>query len=354
MPVPLLLRNNKEIILVIEDNGIEPEEFKPVIIRTRVANSWSNAPVLASSAQREYAMDNSERIPETKYAGAPYIRQLPSGEVILSYQGNERRKDFKWDRSDMIVAIGSTDGRNFNRKSIPFYISDSSKTALWNSLCVENDSTVIALSSTNAYGKTAVWMIKGYVLPEIKSQQLSIVIDGENNEPLWKKKPSVFIGGFGTTQAKINTAWNEEMFFVMADVQDEEVFSASNDPQRDDAIQLFLDPANLSVKSPQENIFSVTVTAGGKCFYKQGKNGFWIDWNPSGVTTKSRETVNGYYLEVAIPWAVLRHIPEKNKRIGFHAAVLETSTGIPHTYVEPLAGNVPDAPYSWSPLFLTD
>jgi hypothetical protein len=354
MPVPLLLRNNKEIILVIEDNGIEQEEFKPVIIRTAVANSWSNAPVLASGALREYAMDKSERIPGTKYGGAPYIRQLPSGEVILSYQGNERRKDFQWDRSDMIVAIGSTEGKNFNRKSTPFYISDPSKTGLWNSLCVENDSTVIALSSTDAYGKTAVWMIKGYILPEIKSQQLAIVIDGEKNEPLWKKKPSVFIGGFGTTQVKINTGWNDDMFFLMADVQDAKVFSASNDPQKDDAIRLFLDPANLSVKSPQENIFSVTVTAGGKCFYKQGKNGFWIDWHPSGITTKSRQTANGYYLELAIPWTVLRHIPETNKRIGFHAAVLETSTGIQHTYVEPLAGNVTDASYSWSPLFLTD
>ena len=122
-------------------------------------------------AAREYAMDKSAAITDTKYAGAPYIRQLPSGEVILSYQGNELRKDFQWDRSDMIVSIGSPEGRNFNRKSTPFYISDPSKTALWNSLCVENDSTVIALSSTNAYGKTAVWMIKGHVFREIKSRR---------------------------------------------------------------------------------------------------------------------------------------------------------------------------------------
>ena len=354
MPVPLVLKNNKEIIVAIEDNGIESEDFKPVIIRTTLANSWSNAPVLESSAQREYAMDKSERIPGTKYAGAPYIRQLPSGEIILSYQGNERRKDSLWDRSDMIVVIGSPEGRNFNRKSTPFYISDPSKTALWNSLCVENDSTVIALSSTNAYGKTAVWMIKGYVLPEIKSQQATIAIDGEKNEPLWKKKASVSICGFGTTQAKINTAWNEDMFFLIADVQDEKIFSTSGDPQKDDAIQLFLDPGNLSVKSPQENIFSIIVTAAGKCFYKQGKNGFWIDWNPSGITTQSSRTANGYRLEVAIPWTVLHHVPEKNKRIGFHASILETSTGIRHTYVEPLAGNVTGASYSWSPLFLTD
>ncbi len=186
MPVPLLLKNKQEIIVAIEDNGIGGKEFKPAIIRTSAVNSWSNAPVLSADVAREYAMDKSAAITDTKYAGAPYIRQLPSGEVILSYQGNELRKDFQWDRSDMIVSIGSSEGRNFNRKSTPFYISDPAKTALWNSLCVENDSTVIALSSTNAYGKTAVWMIKGHILPEIKSRRATINIDGKKNEELWR------------------------------------------------------------------------------------------------------------------------------------------------------------------------
>jgi hypothetical protein len=354
MPVPLLLRNNRELIVAIEDNGIEPREFKPAIIRTSAMHSWNNAPVLSSDAAREYAMDKSNRIPKTKYAGAPYIRQLNSGEVILSYQGNERRKDFQWDRSDMIVSIGSQEGRNFNRKSTPFYISDPSKTALWNSLCIENDSTVIALSSTNAYGKTSVWMIKGYVLPEIKSRHATITIDGEKNEALWKRKAQVFIGGFGTTKASINTAWNGDMFFLTADVQDEKVFSTSGDLQKDDAIQFFIDPKNRAIKSPDEDIFSVTVTAGGKCFYQQGKDGRWIDWSPSGIITRSSQTTNGYVLEVAIPWTALHHTPEKNVRIGFHAAILETSTGIQPAYIEPLAGNVTDASYSWSPLFLKD
>ena len=351
MPVPLLLKNSQEIILAIEDNGITGQEFKPAIIRTNAVDSWENAPVLSSDVAREYAMDKSASIPDTKYAGAPYIRQLISGEVILSYQGNERRKDFQWDRSDMIVSIGSSEGRNFNRKSTPFYFSDSTKTALWNSLCIENDSTVIALSSTNAYGKTAVWMIKGHVLPEIKSPRAAA---GAKNEKPLKKKASVFIGGFGPTQAEINTAWNQEMFFLTTEIHDKKVFSSSGDPQKDDAIQFFLDPKNLALKSPAENIFSITVTAAGKCFYRQGKKGLWADWKPSGIVTKSRQTTAGYQLEVAIPWTVLNYFPKKQERIGFHAVVLETSTGIRRDYIEPLAGNITDAPYTWSPLYLTD
>lgn len=354
MPVPLLLKNGMELIVAIEDNGIDPKEFKPVIIRTNAFHSWNNAPVLSSDAAREYAMDRSNRIPATKYAGGPYIRQVNSGEVILSYQGNEWRKDFQWDRSDMIVSIGSPEGKNFNRKSTPFYISDHSKTALWNSLCVENDSTVIALSSTNVYGKTAVWMIKGHILPEIKSKRATITTDAEKNESFWKTNAQMFIGGFGKTQAKINTAWNEDKFFITADVHDEKVFSASGDYEKDDAIQFFLDPNNLALTSPGANIFQITVTAGGKCFYKEGKNGRWVDWHPSGIVGRSNNIPHGYRVAVEIPWRAIHHTPEKNVRLGFHAAILETSSGIEHAYIEPLAGNVTDASYTWSPLFLID
>lgn len=354
MPVPLLLKNKHEVIVAIEDNGIRGKEFKPAIIRTSSDDCWTNGPVLGSDVAREYAMDNTALIPETKYAGAPYIRQLPSGEVLLSYQGNERRKDFQWDRSDMIVAIGNSEGRNFNRKSTPFYISDPSQTALWSSLCVENDSTVIALTSTNAYGKTAVWMIKGHVLSEIKCHSATISIDGERREALWNSKPPVFIGGYGPTQAKINTAWDQNMLFLTAEVHDGNVFSTSGDAAKDDAIQFFLDPRNLSLVLPDENIFSVTVTAGGTCVFKQGKNGLWSEWKPTGVIAKSKKSGDGYQIELAIPWNALNYIPKKNERIGFHAVVLETSTGIRHAYGEALAGNITDASYSWSRLFLTD
>ncbi|HZI25176.1 MAG TPA: sugar-binding protein [Chryseolinea sp.] len=352
MPVPLLLKND-EIILAIEDNGVDGKEFKPVIIRTSKVNSWSNAPVAASDPARDCALDKLVTIPDTNYAGAPYIRQLPSGEVILSYQGNELRNDFKWDRSDMIVSIGSPLGKNFNRKSIPFYISDPSKTALWNSLCVENDSTVIALTSTNAYGKTAVWMIKGRVLGKIQSYRATIS-DGKKNHPGRTTKAPIFIGGYGPTQAHINAAWNDQLLFISADVDDNQVFSSSGDPRKDDAVQFYLDPQNLSLRSPDKNIFRVTVTAGGRAYYNEGKNGTWDFWKPMGVVSKSRETASGYQVEVAIPWAALNHSPQKNKRIGFHARVMETTTGIRHDYAEPLAGNITNAPYSWLPLFLID
>lgn len=354
MPVPLLLTNGDEIIVAIEDNGIRGKEFKPAIIRTSVDDCWAGAPVLGSDQTREYAMDSAASIPELKYAGAPYIRQLSTEEVILSYQSNERRPDFKWDRSDMIVAIGTSEGRNFNRKSFPFHISDPSKTALWSSLCVANDSTVIAVTSTNAFGKMAVWMIKGYVLPEISCRRTTITSAEERRAVLWNAKAPIFIGGYGSTRARINAAWNHDFLFLTGDVSDEKVFAATGTPETDDGVQFLLDPQNLSLMSPDENIFSITVTAGGKCFFKQGKNGSWSEWNPSGIVATSEQRAMGYRIELAIPWPTIKYDPVKNDRIGFHAVVLETSSGTSHDYAEPLAGNITDASFSWSPMFLID
>jgi hypothetical protein len=297
-------------------------------------------------------MDKSNRIDTTKYAGAPYIRQLASGEVILSYQGNEYRKDSQWDRSDMIVSIGSSEGRNFGHKSTPFYITDPSKTALWNSLCMENDSTVIALSSTNAYGKTSVWMIRGYVMREIKSPRGTMTVNAEKNESLWKTKPTIFIGGFSTTQGYFRTSWNERLLYVAAEINDEKVY-ASGDPDKDDAIQFFLDPKKLGPNVPDEHIFSITVTAGGKGSYKQGKKGTWIDWKPIGVELKSNRTTTGYQIEVGIPWTVLNHQAKANQQIGFHAMIFESSNGTRHQYAEPIAGNISDVPKTWCALSLT-
>ena len=64
----------------------------------------------------------------------------------------------------MIVTIGDCEGRNFTNATVPFKIPIN-KTALWNSITVLKDNTIIALTSTDAYNdKREVWMIKGKVL----------------------------------------------------------------------------------------------------------------------------------------------------------------------------------------------
>jgi hypothetical protein len=116
MPVPVLLKNMQEVAFAIEDNGIG--NFKPYIIRNRLQDNWSRI-VEAGSGNREYAL--IEKMSKEVYAGAPYLRQLKSGETILSYQGTEGRIN-DMQHADMKVVVGDDQARNFGAKSVPFVI----------------------------------------------------------------------------------------------------------------------------------------------------------------------------------------------------------------------------------------
>ena len=161
MPAPLLLRNGRDMVFAIEDNGFR--NFKPYLIHSTVAENWKQ-PVTGNSPNRWYAL--VEPISDTIYAGAPYLRQLPTGETLLSYQGTENRMN-RLENAQMTVVIGDSTAHNFGRKSFPFAIPGG-KSGLWNSLSVLSDSTIIALTSTNAYstnGAVEVWLIKGQLMP---------------------------------------------------------------------------------------------------------------------------------------------------------------------------------------------
>jgi hypothetical protein len=161
MPSPILLQNGKEIVFAIEDNGFV--NFKPYTIRSTVKNNWAGT-VGASSPDRNYAL--AVPLADSIYAGAPYLRQLKTGQTILSYQGTEGRIN-KMNNADMKVVIGDSNARNFSHKSVPFVISKD-KSCLWNSLAVLSDNTIVALTSTNSYssGNTEIWMIKGHLTSE--------------------------------------------------------------------------------------------------------------------------------------------------------------------------------------------
>lgn len=155
MPVPVLLRNANEIAFVIEDNGFR--NFKPYIIRNTLKENWAFL-VDANSPNRNYALADS--IPDSIYAGSPYLRRLKSGQTVLSYQGTEGRiNDMKF--ADMKVLVGDERALNFKHKTNPFTIPGN-KSCLWNSLCILADDTIIAITSTNAYAdRSEIWMIKG-------------------------------------------------------------------------------------------------------------------------------------------------------------------------------------------------
>jgi hypothetical protein len=158
MPVPLLLGWPNGIAVSIEDNGLSGT-FKPVIVRTDPEDNWQSGHVDGSSERRWSALE-IPLVPAV-YGGAPYLRQFPSGETVLSIQSGEgRARANTLDFSRMAVYIGDGNARNFANRSFPFEVDDSSN-GLWNSLFIKNATTITAISGTTVNGVRGLWAIDG-------------------------------------------------------------------------------------------------------------------------------------------------------------------------------------------------
>jgi hypothetical protein len=147
MPVPVILAGGKGIVFAIEDNGIAGK-FKPSIVD---ATSEGNSRWPALHVQ----------LPDSVYAGAPYLRQFPGGETVLSVQSGEGRLNEGTQRnSQMVVYVGDSDARNFAGKSVPFSVAPEAS-GLWNSLFIKDEITVTAISGTEINGVRGLWAIDG-------------------------------------------------------------------------------------------------------------------------------------------------------------------------------------------------
>jgi hypothetical protein len=154
--MPVAIHDGTNIYVAIEDNL--SGQFKPYIIRSSVYNPWGNA-VPGDSPYRYAALRSV--LPDTVYAGAPYLIRTESDVYVLSYQTTHNRGS-DWERSTMEVQVSSTPS-DFHNPSRPFVVP-LSREAKWNSLADLGGNTIAALASTNFEGgKIGIWMIKGKI-----------------------------------------------------------------------------------------------------------------------------------------------------------------------------------------------
>lgn len=147
MAVPLSLANQSGVVLSIEDNGLSGA-FKPAIVSPATATRWAALAI---------------ELPAAVYAGAPYLRQFPTGETILSVQSADGRgSPGTMDYSRMVVYLGDSDAHSFVNGSLPFTVP-ANASGLWNSLFIKDSVTVTAISSTTLGGVSGVWAIDGYL-----------------------------------------------------------------------------------------------------------------------------------------------------------------------------------------------
>ena len=164
MPSPIYLPHSKEIVLVIEDNGVRGR-FKPCTVRT--SKNWRDGHVSAHDPRRQEALHDTCSLPDSIYAGAPYLITLGKHHTLLSIQSTEGRKGYNERYANMQVYVGDKNARHFRHRSTPLPNLPDDAQALWNSITLLNDETVIAVMSVHGVNNQpgGVWTIKGKIVP---------------------------------------------------------------------------------------------------------------------------------------------------------------------------------------------
>lgn len=276
MPVACLVGD--EILVSVEDNRIG--EFKPSVVRNPVGACWQK-PVLADSPLREPAL--REPLHDTVYAGAPYIITLPTGETALSYQ-TTRGRTKNWELSTMEVAVGDCEGRNFTNVTQPFDIP-TDRLAKWNSIMVFDRDRIAALSGCNYKGgKVGVWMILGYIVPQLTMIRSDIRADGNVSDEEWGGKLPVFIGHRGLSNVRAGVCRDGRDLCFAARVSESTKGRCS--------VNFYLSAGEKNYKIATSRGASATV------FRQDGKT--WTQL-PGGVESGVEDRDGGYGVEVKIP-----------------------------------------------------
>lgn len=316
MPVARIIGD--EIVVVIEDNNID--RFKPYTVRTKIADNWSK-PILADSPDREYAL--TEKIDDSVYMGAPYLLKLPTGETLISYQTNENRAS-DWEYSTMEVAVGNKEARNFGRRTRPFDVP-LDKEAKWNSLALWDDNTVVAFASSNFRSEhIAPWLIKGYIIPELKIATKDITAY------------PVFIGAKGETNLRAGLGKDEESLYIKCMVNDNSLYGLKESGTASDGVFVYFSNGKETLRL--------------WCDY-QGKSDVWDkkgkDWlirSVANVQASSSLSDKGYSLNIIIPAKDLPEADNGTIRVGMAlSAYDDAQTG----YTEMLVNSEENKPETW-------
>lgn len=302
MPVPILLKDESEIAVIIEDNGWPGRNnFAATTVRTTLEDNWSSGYVDANSPNRNMIF---ETIPSVGIvSAAPYIRVLPWGETVASYQGNENRSSFDLQYFDMFVLVGDARAKNFKAKSAPFSL-DLGHHSIWNSVSVIEDGVVVAVGSIGEPNKNNnVQMIKGYPIRQVKASYGTIKVDGNrSSDEKWttENADQLKMGNVTKNKTTVDFAYDNDNLYLTARVIDRNIINTGLD---NDGIRFFIDADNVSDTEPVQGMYSLFLDTDGSMKLQRGDNGRWVtDSNTDGIQYALNLKSFYYDVEVAIPW----------------------------------------------------
>ena len=312
MPVPILTPDGREIVVIIEDNGWPGSSgFIATTVRTSLDDNWKSGYVDAGSSRRNKIFATEP--PARHAAGAPYLRVLPSGETVASYQGNDNRSTTNMDYMNMSVLVGDSSARNFKGLTQPFNIGENYH-SLWNSVAVVDTGTVVALGSIGQPGSSnRIEMIKGYPRKNLIARHGTPNLNGTAAKDTYSypKGYQIILGHENNTRRTMDFLYDDRNLYFTARCIDRDII---DDKADNDGVTLYLDLENACDVYPRNGMFQIFFDVNGTLSMKHGEDlagyeaGKWIATDAelaAGIQYELKRGSTYYEIEAAIPWSVL-------------------------------------------------
>lgn len=145
MPVAIVMQGNKGILYTIEivnDGGFG----SPSVLHRPLDGEWDGTDWDGVSDDDRWKVDING------HGGAPYMIQLPTGEVVLSAHTNGRNGI--WQTSYPRIVVGDSNGKNFTTPVTPLSNLPASEGAYYNSLFLKDENTVWLVVTHSLYEGT--------------------------------------------------------------------------------------------------------------------------------------------------------------------------------------------------------
>ena len=346
MPCPVLLKDQSEIVVTIEDNGWPGVgDFFPTTVRCPLETNWTDYYVDANSPNREKTLDFAYCPNAT--GGAPYLRVLPWGETVMSYQSAYNHNG----KLNMYVALGDEQARNFKSMQHPFRIGDT-ETVMWNSVCIVDTGEVVAVGGVN----NSIEMIKGYAVNKLQAPYAHPNIDGKltRNEGYYKPLSTQVLLGVETgTRTIADFAYDNDSLYFIARVTDK--LQNSDPTTYADGVSLLLDYENESYAAPSDHCCRFFIRLSGDCVAYKGSSTQhkWIKTDVDGIKVKTTSTSSYYILETAIPWkAIGLNASPSGKTMRANVILQDRGLSGIDIQTESIPDAKRDAPYTWMEFYL--
>ena len=342
MPVPILLKDQSEIVVAIEDNGWGYGDFFPTTVRTSFDNNWQNYWVNASDKNRERTLNLSYCPLAT--GGAPYLRVLPWGETILCHQSPYENNG----KIQMRVAVGNDRARDFRGVTTPFGQGPENPQGLWNSLAVIDTGIVVAVSGIN--GK--IEMIKGYPTRLLQASYAHPSIDGRLSKGegyFFDDGSQIKLGTQAGTRVIADFAYDLDSLYFVCRAYDNTPAKGS-DP---DAVTLLLDTDGTSKMQPQESSYQIVLPLTGAPEVYRGLSQRWTQIAEDDFAMRYEVLTypTSYVIEAAIAWTALgKSSAPMGERMVAAIQVADNRDGI--VFIESIPDVKPSRTRTWMELRL--